>query len=276
MTETQMTPSYGYYARDSTILLLLTTIIGITLFALDVLILRLEWMGMRWLFWLSIGITIFGSYHSLAHIIGVHIRLRDNDWLDMEFIAQKIQLQGHERVLDIGCGTGRFGLLLAKHLTSGRLVGIDIYSTNAISTNSLLTVQRNAECEGVRNKCEFKFGNALDIPFPDNSFDIVSAGSVLHMFQKDSDRKKVAEEVYRVLKPGGHFVTVEWDRNLRNSLVFGVFILFFFYTRSYWMSLFEKTKFSNIHANYSGPRKMTLYSMQKAPEQFDSEKAIIL
>ena len=263
MSETQTAPSYGLYARDSTILLLITTAIGISLLFLDIWFLQWEWMNIRWLFWVSIGTTIFGAYHSIAHIVGVHIGLRSNDWIDMEFIAKTTQIKGNERVLDIGCGTGRFGLLLAKHLTTGRLVGIDIYSTNAIAGNSLQAVSQNAKCEGVAEKCEFKFGNALDIPFPDNSFDVVSAGSVLHMFQRDHQRTKVAEEVFRVLKPGGRFITVEWDRNLRNSIVFGVFILVFFYSRKYWTSLFEKTNFTKIKAIYSGPRKMTLYSMHK-------------
>ncbi len=263
MPKQQNEPSYGYYALNSTILLLVATVIGIVMIFVDLYYLQWEWMNIRWLFWFGVATTIFNGYHSISHILGVHLRLKKNNWIDMDFIVKYAQLMGEEHILDIGCGTGRFSIPLAKHLTTGRLVGIDIFSTSAITGNSLQRVTHNTLIEGVMDKCEFRFGNALDIPFPDNTFDVVSAGSVLHVFQRGHLRAKVVQEIFRVLKPGGKFITIEWDRNTRNALVFGVFILIFFYPRKYWFSLFKNTNFSNIRATTFGPKKMTLYVMEK-------------
>lgn len=90
-------------------------------------------------------------------------------------------------VLDIGCGTGGNIILLKEF---GRVTGLD-FSEEAL---------RWAQGRGFDQLIK---ADATAIPFPDNTFDLVSALDTLEHIVDDS---KVMEECFRVLKPGGIFL----------------------------------------------------------------------
>ncbi|CAN0073271.1 unnamed protein product, partial [Phaeothamnion confervicola] len=104
-------------------------------------------------------------------------------------------------VLDVGCGIGGTSRYLAKQLGSGaQVTGI---------TLSQAQVKRGTELakeQGLPN-AKFQVMDALNMGFPDNSFDLVWAcESGEHM----PDKKRYIEEMVRVLKPGGRFVMATW------------------------------------------------------------------
>jgi ubiquinone/menaquinone biosynthesis C-methylase UbiE len=90
-------------------------------------------------------------------------------------------------VLELGCGTGYFTKELAK--TEAKITAIDI-------SPELL---ENAKSKIQSDKINFVLGNACDMPFSDNEFDIALGSSVLHHLDIDSAIK----EVFRVLNKGG-------------------------------------------------------------------------
>ena len=105
------------------------------------------------------------------------------------------------KVLDVGCGFGGTSRYLAKKLgANAEVTGI---------TLSPMQVKRGTELakeQGVPN-AKFMVKDALEMDFPDNSFDIVWAcESGEHM----PDKKKYIDEMMRVLKPGGKFVMATW------------------------------------------------------------------
>jgi ubiquinone/menaquinone biosynthesis C-methylase UbiE len=102
---------------------------------------------------------------------------------------------------------GRASINLAKQLTTGKVVGIDIFE--GVSGTSPEPARRNAKIEGDAGKVEFKHGNILRAPFNDNTFDVVNAGSVLHEIHGRENQQKAMQEIHRVLKPGGKFVTLK-------------------------------------------------------------------
>ena len=77
--------------------------------------------------------------------------------------------------MDVGCGLGKMTIGVAKHLSTGKIIGIDIWSKVEIPGNSPEHAYANAQIEGVGGKVEFETGNVLSIPFPDNSFDVVTS-----------------------------------------------------------------------------------------------------
>lgn len=104
-------------------------------------------------------------------------------------------------VLDVGCGFGGTSRYLAKSLgPEANVTGITL-SPNQVKRGTELAEER-----GIKN-VHFTVMNALEMDFPDNSFDIVWAcESGEHM----PDKEKYINEMMRVLKPGGKFVMATW------------------------------------------------------------------
>ncbi|KAI0487217.1 methyltransferase type 11 [Xylaria cf. heliscus] len=118
-------------------------------------------------------------------------------------------LKANMRVLDVGCGPGTITLDLAACVPEGSVTGIDA-SRDAIKSAQQLCQQR-----GVSN-ASFLVGDALKLPFGDDSFDVVHAHQVLgHLPNGDGGPGPVRglKEMRRVCKPGGFVCTreVEWS-----------------------------------------------------------------
>lgn len=110
-----------------------------------------------------------------------------------------------EHVLDVGCGTG----VLTRQLT--RQVGDTGSATGFDLSESMLGVAR-AHCP----EATFKQGNVTDLPFDDQSFDVVISAFML-MFVPDPET--ALSEMRRVLKTGGRLVVSVWQ-SLANNVVY--------------------------------------------------------
>lgn len=113
---------------------------------------------------------------------------------------------GNEKVLDVGTGRGLLMIGAAKHLTTGKAVGIDIWSKADLSGNSVNATLRNVELEGVSGRVEVKSEDATAMQFPDASFDVVLSNLCLHNIPSRGARDQACREIVRVLKPGGKAV----------------------------------------------------------------------
>jgi len=125
-----------------------------------------------------------------------------------DFVDEMMKLGGinseedsNAKVLDVGCGVGGTSRYLAKSLgTDASVTGITL-SPNQVKRATELAVE-----QGVGN-AKFTVMNALEMDFPDNSFDVVWAcESGEHM----PDKEAYINEMMRVLKPGGKFVMATW------------------------------------------------------------------
>lgn len=109
-------------------------------------------------------------------------------------------LKKGQKVLDVGCGTGVFGIDMAKQ--GGEIIGLDI-SPEAIRFANHWAKKKDLTFKGL-------VGDAENLPFKDNSFDLVFFGAVLHHFPNP---EKAICEAERVLKNGGRLVLVEPNGN---------------------------------------------------------------
>ena len=125
-----------------------------------------------------------------------------------DFIDEMMKLGGIDpavdsgaKVLDVGCGFGGTSRYLADKLgPKADVTGITL-SPNQVKRGTELAEER-----GLTN-AKFTVMNALEMDFPDNSFDIVWAcESGEHM----PDKEAYINEMMRVLKPGGKFVMATW------------------------------------------------------------------
>jgi SAM-dependent methyltransferase len=106
-----------------------------------------------------------------------------------------------KRVVDFGCGSGANTALLA-----GR--GAHVWAID-ISEDLLRLGQRRLAISGRSGGATFIAGSAHDLPFPDNSIDVVFGIAILHHLDLDL----VSKEIRRVLTPGGRAVFQEPVRN---------------------------------------------------------------
>ena len=105
-----------------------------------------------------------------------------------------------EVVLDIGCGTGVDTLIAATLVgDKGKVVGIDMYP------EMLQRAEKNLR-ETRFNNITFHQASAEDLPFPDDSFDVVISNGVFNLIP---DKFKALKEVFRVLRPKGRLMMAD-------------------------------------------------------------------
>ncbi len=98
----------------------------------------------------------------------------------------------HGKLLEVGCGAGRYTRAFLHYRPDLEVSGCDI-------SHIALAEAKAADTTG---KIDYKLGDALDLPYEDNSFNIVL---LFDVFEHVTDVGKAADEVARVLKPGGVF-----------------------------------------------------------------------
>jgi arsenite methyltransferase len=99
-----------------------------------------------------------------------------------------------ERVLDLGSGAGTDSLVAAQMVgEQGHVTGIDM-------TPAMLAKARGAAAEMGLANVEFVGAEAEQLPFPDESFDVVISNGVIDLIP---DKDAVFSEINRVLAPGG-------------------------------------------------------------------------
>ena len=129
------------------------------------------------------------SLEELAPIDEFHIRGRA---ATLE-LAQAAGLRSTNRVLDIGSGIGGTSRCLAKEFAC-RVTGIDL-TDEYCQVASMLTAK-----VGLDGLVDYRQGDATNLPFEDNEFDVVWTE---HVAMNIPDKRKLYSEMYRVLKPGG-------------------------------------------------------------------------
>jgi ubiquinone/menaquinone biosynthesis C-methylase UbiE len=124
-------------------------------------------------------------------------------------ILDGLRLHGDERVLDLGCGRGAVLNMVAGRLTTGRITGVDLWSTHDQSGNARDVTRRNATLEGVSGRVSVETGDMRALPFPDDTFDLVVSSLAIHNISGSSERAKAISEGWRVLAPGGRLVIAD-------------------------------------------------------------------
>ena len=106
-----------------------------------------------------------------------------------------------KRVLDIGCGSGGITVSLVTDYQAAHVIGIDVEEPGC------QTARDRADQAGVADRITIQQVVPGPIPFADGSFDIVfSKDSIVHI----ADKFALAQNVHRLLSPGGWFVASDW------------------------------------------------------------------
>lgn len=120
-------------------------------------------------------------------------------------LIDDLELKGDEVILDMGCGRGIFLCKAAKHITTGRVYGIDLWLSRDQSNNSEEATWNNAEALGVRDRIDLQTADMCDIPFADDKFDVIISNLAIHNIPTEEGRTLALQEMLRTLRPGGRF-----------------------------------------------------------------------
>jgi SAM-dependent methyltransferase len=231
MTKKTKKPFYGLVALVSSIVIAVTFIIvGILVFFFFSKL-------------LGILISCIGLYSLSTYLVSIYLI---NPFKSLD-LSEILELKGDEIVLDVGCGLGRATMGVAKLLITGTVIGVDIWDRLEIPGNSQEKAYENAEIEGVKEKVEFRFGDALNLPFNDNYFDAVICAGCITSFYNDEKKNKAINEIHRVLKTNGIFYLREPILKFKTCIILtpSVFLIGL-PSKNHWIKLLEKAGFNNI------------------------------
>jgi demethylmenaquinone methyltransferase / 2-methoxy-6-polyprenyl-1,4-benzoquinol methylase len=134
----------------------------------------------------------------------------DQDWRRIVVEAVSPPLDG--RALDVGTGTGDFLPMLAEWMPKGQAVGVDF------CLPMMVAGQPVREAEPSAQQVHFTCGDALELPYPDNTFDALTTGFVM---RNVTDIGAAFREMYRVTRTGGAMACLEVARPRNALLRFG-------------------------------------------------------
>jgi len=164
-------------------------------------------------------------------------------WI-MERINREAKLLKGKHLLEIGCGIGYDSLEFLKR-------GVRVTATD-LTPNAVALTRRHFELEEVQAE-DVRTANALDLPFPDGTFDAVWANGVLHA---TGDTRRAIQEARRVLKRGGRA------------------IISHFYRKPSWMYTINRLGRENIEYKEEDPPVNEFYTDQDVLDFFQGYKVI--
>ena len=151
---------------------------------------------------------IFGMFFALCAFSYLYTTLYGKFvwWSDL---LDDAGLRGNECAVDLGCGRGAVLVSLAKRLTRGRVLGIDLWRSRDQSGNDIEATKHNARACGVEDRVELNTGNITTLPYDDGQFDLVVSSLAIHNLKVREDRRQAITEAVRVLEPGGKIIIAD-------------------------------------------------------------------
>lgn len=112
---------------------------------------------------------------------------------------KSLNIKPHDNVIDLCCGTGDLARIIKRIQPDACVTGIDF-------SEEMLRIAKN---KNARGKIRYLQGDVTNLPYEDNSFDIVTMGFGLRNI---ANAEKAVEEAYRILRPNGSFLHLDFGR----------------------------------------------------------------
>jgi len=133
------------------------------------------------------------DYNKIANIFD-----KRRNWIPPDFTILEKYINQGERILDLGCGNGRFSEVVGSNAD---YYGVDV-------SERLIEIAKEKYPNG-----KFFVSEPFALPFENNFFDKVFCLAVLHHIPSKKFRKDFLKETKRILKPDGKLILTVWDLN---------------------------------------------------------------
>jgi ubiquinone/menaquinone biosynthesis C-methylase UbiE len=139
-----------------------------------------------------------GLFDFMSNTVGLKV-LHPGGYKATDELCSTLEIKKDSHVLDVACGTGTTSLYLSDKYGC-RVTGFDF-------SDELINIANKSLEENDRNgRIKFEVANALEIPYPDNTFDVAVSQAFFILID---EKEKALKEIIRVLKPGGYFGSLE-------------------------------------------------------------------
>ena len=160
-----------------------------------------------------LGVLLLMGILLLVDVLRIRKALSYNGDKAMDLMQRNLMehfdWDGRGTALDVGCGSGTITIRTAKTYPEAKVVGVDYWGAGWDYSKELC--EKNAELEGVADRCEFKHGDANKLDFPDECFDALTANCVYtQIMGKNGGLKSLIDESLRTLKKGSPFVIQDY------------------------------------------------------------------
>lgn len=190
-----------------------------------------EGVLIRWasLYDLLTGVLTFGQGNRLRNLT-----------LDLALLQPGERDGLRPSLLDVGCGTGSVALAAKQRSgAAGKVCGID-------PAPEMIAVARR-KAQQKKLEIDFRVGAIEALPFPDASFDVVTASLMVHHLPSDELQFKGFGEIYRVLKPGGRFLIADMIRGNSSGHLAALPALILHHGRQFdaraWLDMLQRAGF---------------------------------
>ena len=179
----------------------------------------------------------------MARYVGLSV-LHPGGFNATQKLADECKVDRETRVLDIACGKGTSAIFLAQKYGC-QVVGLDI------SEDLIKEARDFARRKGVGDAVSFRIGDALDLPYSENEFDVAVSQAMLILV---SDKRKAVQEARRVVKPGGYtgWLELSWKEHPAKEFMVAVsneicaYCMTNVLTYENWEKLFLDAGFSQV------------------------------
>lgn len=137
-------------------------------------------------------------YDLLNRVLSLGI---DKSW--RKKMIRQLQNIPHHQILDVATGTADVAIAMGKKLQPQRIIGLDI------AVEMLDIGRKKIQQEGLSNTIHLMSGDAEDLPFEDNTFDVITVAFGVRNFEH---LEKGLAEMLRVLRTGGKLVVLEFSK----------------------------------------------------------------